>query len=220
MDTDGNRQLSLAELTEGLKTYSVFLSSEEARAVMRAFDRDHSGTVDITEFLRGIRGPMNARRCDIALQAYARLDKDHNGRVTFDDLKLIYSKNIDKHPEVQAGIKTAAKVIMEFTSDWDKNGDGEITKAEFLDYYTDLSVNIDDDDYFELMVRNAWHISGGSGWSANTTCRRVLVTHTNGRQTVEEIKDDLGIGPNDLEAMKRNLRAQGITDIKEIKLHM
>ncbi len=38
--------------------------------------------------------------------------------------------------------------------------------------------------------------------------RRVLVTHHGGRQTVEEIKDDLGIGPNDLEAMHQNLIAQ------------
>jgi len=26
-----------------------------------------------------------------------------------------------------------------------------------------LSASIDDDDYFELMVRNSWHISGGTG---------------------------------------------------------
>lgn len=220
MDADGNQQLTLEELVQGLQTYGIFLSGEEARAVMRAFDKDHSGTVSITEFLREMRGPMCARRCDIVMQAYGKLDKDHNGRVTFDDLLKIYSKNVERHPEVQNGTKTAAKVIIEFTSDWDKNGDGEITKEEFLDYYTDLSVNIDDDDYFELMVRNAWHISGGKGWSQNTTCRRVLVIHTDGRQTVEEIKDDLGIGPNDLQAMKENLIAQGITDIKELKLKM
>lgn len=38
------------------------------------------------------------------------------------------------------------------------------------------------------MIRNAWHISGGEGWCENTTCRRVLVTHKDGTQTVEEIK--------------------------------
>ena len=60
--------------------------------------------------------------------------------------------------------------------------------AEFADYYANISASIDLDDYFELMMRNAWHISGGQGWCENTTCRRVLCIHADGRQTVEEIK--------------------------------
>jgi hypothetical protein len=43
------------------------------------------------------------------------------------------------------------------------------------------------------MMRNAWHISGGEGWCANTSNRRVLVTHNDGSQSVEEIKNDLGV---------------------------
>lgn len=68
------------------------------------------------------------------------------------------------------------------------------------------------------MIRNAWRISGGEGWCANTSCRRVLVTHKDGSQSVREIKDDLGIGPNDLDKMKVNLMRQGITDIKRIEM--
>ena len=62
---------------------------------------------------------------------------------------------------------------------------------EFLDYYRDMSAGIDRDDYFELMIRNAWHMSGGDGLAENTTCRRVLVTHSDRSQSVEEVKDDL-----------------------------
>lgn len=45
-----------------------------------------------------------------------------------------------------------------------------------------ISASVDGDDYFELVIRNAWHISGGEGWSQNTTCKRVLVLHTDGSQ--------------------------------------
>jgi hypothetical protein len=38
----------------------------------------------------------------------------------------------------------------------------------------------------------------------------VLVTHANGRQTVEEIKDDLGLKADDKAGMMRLLRAQGV----------
>jgi hypothetical protein len=36
-----------------------------------------------------------------------------------------------------------------------------VTPKEFQQYYAALSASIDEDDYFELMMRNAWHISGG-----------------------------------------------------------
>eukprot|EP01012_Entosiphon_sulcatum_P019368 TRINITY_DN2421_c0_g1_i2.p2 TRINITY_DN2421_c0_g1~~TRINITY_DN2421_c0_g1_i2.p2 ORF type:complete len:203 (-),score=35.50 TRINITY_DN2421_c0_g1_i2:45-653(-) len=199
--------------------YGIFLTDPEVDAVMRTFDRDGSGTISITEFLRGLRGEMNQRRRDLVMLAYDRLDKTKDGQVTMDELAAIYAKNADRHPDVATGAKTAKQILLEFTADWDKNGDSTVTKDEFLEYYTDLSVNIDLDDYFELMIRNAWHISGGSGWYENTTCRRVLVTHADGHQSIEEIKDDLGIGKDDIDLMRQNLEAQGIRGIRDIKLY-
>jgi hypothetical protein len=54
-----------------------------------------------------------------------------------------------------------------------KKGDGVVTLDEFCDYYANVSASIDTDEYFELMIRNAWHISGGKGAAANTTIARV-----------------------------------------------
>ena len=72
----------------------------------------------------------------------------------------------------------------EFMDTWDKSGDNVITWPEFFDYYKDISAGIELDDYFELMIRNAWHISGGEGWCANTSNARVLVTHADGQARV------------------------------------
>jgi hypothetical protein len=36
--------------------------------------------------------------------------------------------------------------------------DGVITPDEFLEYYANVSCNIDNDAYFELMMSNAWNI--------------------------------------------------------------
>lgn len=60
-------------------------------------------------------------------------------------------------------------------SQWDtKKKDGVVHLDEFIDYYTDVSSSIDRDDYFELMIRNAWHLPGGEGASANTSIPREL----------------------------------------------
>ena len=60
------------------------------------------------------------------------------------------------------------------------------------------------------MMRNAWHISGGEGWAANTTCKRVLVTHRDGRQTVEEIENDFDVDVTSREEVMRWLTSHGI----------
>ena len=68
------------------------------------------------------------------------------------------------------------------------------------------------------MMRNAWHISGGEGQMANTTCRRVLVIHGDGSQEVCEIENDLGLDADDIQGMIDRLTAQGVQDIKSISL--
>ena len=37
---------------------------------------------------------------------------------------------------------------------------GMVTTNEFINYYKNISSSIDCDDYFELMMRNAWKIPG------------------------------------------------------------
>jgi len=40
-----------------------------------------------------------------------------------------------------------------------KQGDGEITLNEFFDYYSNVSASIDNDEYFQLMITNAWNLN-------------------------------------------------------------
>eukprot|EP01062_Namystynia_karyoxenos_P083305 TRINITY_DN956_c0_g1_i1.p1 TRINITY_DN956_c0_g1~~TRINITY_DN956_c0_g1_i1.p1 ORF type:complete len:452 (+),score=176.10 TRINITY_DN956_c0_g1_i1:87-1358(+) len=216
MDDNKNNKLSPEELGEGMAVYGVHLEPKELATVFAYFDRDRSGQITIGEFLRGIRGGMNDRRLKLVRMAYKCLDKNADGHVTFSDIQTAYDAS--QHPAVLSGEMTEEEVLKDFIADWDKDGDGDIALDEFVDYYEDISAGIDNEQYFELMIRNAWHISGGTGAAANTSCRRVLVVHTNGRQTVEEIKNDLGIGPNDIDKMIENLNAQGITDISRIEL--
>jgi hypothetical protein len=47
--------------------------------------------------------------------------------------------------------------------------DGIVTLNEFMDYYSNVSSSIDDDEYFKLMITNAWNLdnkSYGKAWGA------------------------------------------------------
>jgi len=73
---------------------------------------------------------------------------------------------------------------MEFMQQWDSSRDGNVTFAEWVEYFTDLSASVDEDDYWELMMRNAWHIEGGEGAMENTSIPRELIIGADGSQKV------------------------------------
>eukprot|EP00760_Papus_ankaliazontas_P002599 PhM_4_TR11173/c0_g1_i1/m.54003 len=217
MDDNGNRRLEPEELRTGLADYGLRLTKPELALLFKYFDRDKSGSIDVTEFIVGIRGQMSPQRRELVRQAFLKLEKTGDGRVTMDDLAITY--NASENPLVKEGKMTEREVLQEFSSMWNKNGDDEITLDEFVDYYNDISASIDNDQYFELMIRNAWHISGGTGAAACTTTRRVLVHHLDGTSTVEEVEDDLGLDFDDKQAVMERLRKQGVSDILKVEVN-
>ena len=219
MDDSGDMCLTSDELRTGLRDQmGIVLTHNDVDELFVHFDKDKSGTISFDELLRGISGELNDRRKRIVLKAFKVLDKSGDGMITIEDIEESY--NVDQHPDVVNSRRTREDVLEEFLSQWDTiEKDGVVTRDEFMEYYRNISASIPGDDYFELMIRNAWHISGGEGACANTTCRRVLVTHADGRQTVEEIEDDLGIAGDDEEEMKRNLARRGIHGVRNIQTH-
>lgn len=178
---------------------------------------------------------MNDRRKNLVALAFKVLDVDKSGLVDMRDIEARYDAK--HHPDVIAGRCTAQEVLQDFllsftrrpkkknlagthtnnsnnNSNNNNRGDAaelSITLLEFEDYYANISASIDSDDYFELMIRNAWHLSGGVGQYANSSNRRVLVTHADGRQTVEELTDDIHINTKDTKAIIENLQRNNST---------
>jgi Ca2+-binding EF-hand superfamily protein len=218
MDDDGSGSLSLAEFKKAMAEMRVKLSEAELRLLFDFFDVDKSGCIGFEEFMQGVRDPMSVRRLALVNQAFAVLDLGGRGEVEAEDIAKSY--NASKHPDVVSGRKTQEAVLREFLETFDVGGevDGKVTRHEFQNYYANISASIDNDDYFELMIRNAWHISGGTGAAANSANRRVLVTRADGSQSVEEIKNDLGLEADDKAGMMARLRAQGV-DASNIDLY-
>lgn len=112
------------------------------------------------------------------MQAYAALDRDGNGWVDIKDIKGVY--NASRHPDVISGKKTEDQILQEFLETFEtqhamrNNGtpDYVVTKEEFIEYYNNISASIDDDNYFKLMIENAWKLTkesrqgmGTKGWA-------------------------------------------------------
>ena len=192
MDRNRNGSLSPVEFKYAMRDYGLTISEIEVTQIVKHFDTNKDGQLSFDEFLRAIRGELNDRRRALVHQAYKILDKDGSGQVTIKDIEIAY--DVSFHPDFQSGKKTAQEVLRDFMTVWETHKkDGIVTIEEFEDYYKDISASIDDDDYFELMIRNAWHMEGGEGWCEETTIKRVLKTHPDGRQEVVKVKNDLDV---------------------------
>ncbi len=166
--------------------------------------------MDVTEFFIGIKGDLNERRLRLVRLAFNSIDTDRSGVVSTDEMMEIY--NFKAHPDVVSGKKTAKEAMKEFMAQWgDVDSDGMVSFAEFEDYYKGVSASIDGDDYFELMIRNAWRIAGGEGAAANTANRRVLVTNKDGSQSVQTINNELGMNARDMSDVRGRLAQQGVS---------
>ena len=156
---DNNRggTLDKSEFEWGLRENGHQLSALDYDRLFKYFDRNLDGKVSYDEFLRALRGDLNDARKRMVGMAFQKLDKTGDGVVTIDDLIGVY--DVSFHPDFRAGKKTRDQILQDFASQWDTiNKDGKITLEEFEDYYKDVSASIDRDDYFELMMRNAWKL--------------------------------------------------------------
>ena len=52
-------------------------------------DRDRSGEIEFTEFLVGMRGPLNDRRKGFVKQAFDILDLDRSGTITVEEIQQV-----------------------------------------------------------------------------------------------------------------------------------
>ena len=127
---------------------------------MTYYDIDNDGNVSFDEFLRGLRDPLTERRRKMVDKAFFLMDKDGSGKITVQDIAFTY--DVSQNQDFKDGKKTKDDVLMGFLNEFDGakgNNDGTVTNEEWNDYYTDLSMSTPSDDYFVVMMEQAWCIS-------------------------------------------------------------
>jgi len=87
------------------------------------------------------------------------MDRDGSGKIEAKDVQHLY--DVSQHREFIEGTKTKTEILEDFLNSFDGvqgNNDGIISKEEWFEYYTDLSVSIPSDDYFVQMMESTWNI--------------------------------------------------------------
>jgi Ca2+-binding EF-hand superfamily protein len=178
MDDNNSKSLDKYEFTKAMTDYQLGFTEGEIQKLFIYFDFDRSGSIEFDEFVRAIRGAMNDFRKAIVMKAFDHLDKDGNGWIDINDVRGVY--NASKHPDVLSGKKNEDQILQEFLETFEtahsmRNNNTPnyvVTTEEFTEYYNNISASIDDDQYFALMITNAWKLDaqsrqgmGKKGWA-------------------------------------------------------
>lgn len=178
MDDNNSKTLDYYEFSKAMKDFRIDISEDDARLLYNYFDADRNGNVDYEEFIHRLRGEMNDFRRNLVQQAFRKLDKTGDQKIQLEDVKGVY--NASNHPDVRSGKKTEDEILCEFLDTFEihhsvfkeNTRDHSVTFDEFMEYYNHISASIDDDRYFELMIKTAWNLDNTSyqkGWSADLT---------------------------------------------------
>ena len=170
LDENSDKKISFAEFEKMFKRYRFNLSEIEVNNLFNYFDKDKSGFIDYSEFLNGITGELNEFRKNILKQVFDKLDKNETGFITVKILRDSYDPK--GHPLVRQGKRSEDEILGEFIDILEyhfnllneKNEENldineiKIDFDEFCEFYKTISVSIEEDKYFEIMVLSEWDI--------------------------------------------------------------
>jgi Ca2+-binding EF-hand superfamily protein len=90
------------------------------------------GHIDFDEFLERLRPPMSKSRINLINMAFAKLDKNGDGKVEASDLKGVY--DVKKHPKFLNGEWSEEVILRKFLETFDTKGqeDGVVNNYDIL----------------------------------------------------------------------------------------
>ena len=117
--------------------------------------------------LKSIIGKMSIKRQLLVKKVFDSFEKDNEGKIMTSDIKSKF--NYKKHPDVLNGKNTPNEIYSDFLDfletfrEYNDNLKGgysfNMSFEEFLDFYNEISMCIEDDDYFEYLLVNCWDLN-------------------------------------------------------------
>ena len=170
IDENSNKKITFDEFENLFKKFRYNLSEEEINNIFNYFDNDGSGFIDYEEFVNGLCSNLNKFRKDVLKEVFNKLAQGEKGFVTVGQLRHEY--NPKEHPLVRQGKRIEDEILAEFLDVLEYHFNLLIEKSDdnvdineikldfddFCDFYKNISVCIDDDKYFEVMVLSEWGI--------------------------------------------------------------
>ena len=164
IDENNSQTIDFYEFKQVCNMYNFGLDDNQLKIIFTNFDTENTGEIDYDEFIRTIRGEMNEFRQSLVQKVFDKLDTKKTGEISFKELNNNY--NVRNHPDVLSGKINEEEALKEFMDTFQETynylcgteTNNIITIEEFMEYYENVSMTIDEDEYFEYLLNNTWDL--------------------------------------------------------------
>ena len=175
-DENDSKTLTLPEFIKFCHDYRIPISGNEIKEIFGEFDTNRNGEMNYEEFISSFVGEMCERRKRLITILFETFDKDRKGFVDLDEIRNSFSPI--NHPDVVTGKKTEDEILAEFLDNLQyhfsllksekEQENNQINLDEFLAFFNYISAGIEDDDYFEDVIKGGFNLENPKkkGWKS------------------------------------------------------
>lgn len=207
LDQRGRGTISLDDFVLVIKDLRLDLTNAQIILLFTLFDKENRGEIEYLEFIRALQGQMNIKRFELVSNIFDTLDKDGTGFININD--LIDNFDASKHPYVISGHWTTKDAHADFVNSLQEHhlfevgdsSDLNVSKNEFLSFYTTVSATFGMDSDFQLLMNNCWNIQAETptshyerGWTNKKGEGRTMEEELLYRKLVPDNKPTLSSG--------------------------
>ena len=165
-DENDTKSLTFPEFIKFCHDYRILISGNEIKELFGEFDTNRNREINYEEFISAFVGEMCERRKRLITILFETLDKDKIGFVNLDEIRNSFSPTL--HPDAISGKKTEDEILAEFLDNLQyhfsllksekEQENNQINLEEFLTFFNNISAGIEDDDYFEDVIKGGFNL--------------------------------------------------------------
>lgn len=122
LDNDGDGVIEKEELIQAFEMHYRDHTALDINAILKLIDTNNSGKIDFTEFLVAASSEEKLLNMKLLENAFGYFDIDHSGFITIEEIKMFLNDTED-----------STESIRQLFSQVDVNGDGRISRDEFIE---------------------------------------------------------------------------------------
>jgi Ca2+-binding EF-hand superfamily protein len=165
-----NCRIDRNDLKDAIIAWGCPFDARYLDSIIDIIDDKRVGLVDWRDFISLLRGPLQDTRQDVIIDVFSSMDKRGDGVISIEDMPTYF--NGRNHPIVTQRKRSEAEaldhLLTYFRLASTNSGKPSTVRGRaipsvatyetFCNYYADLSATVEEDSYFETLVRSNWNL--------------------------------------------------------------